>query len=119
VTFEARKDYLHALVTGERDSYDVTMGAVTDIAAACKVRGTKKLLVEHKISGRLSTLDIYKIASQLPDLFEGVAVAFVIHLTVTPENPEFLENVARNRGGEGRLFVDPAAADAWLRSLGP
>jgi hypothetical protein len=117
VTLENRKEYLYALITGERDSYDVTMGAVTDIAAACKVRSARKLLVEHQIAGRLSALDIYRIATQLPDLFGGVDVGFVIRLATTPENPQFLENVARNRGGQGRLFGNVADAEAWLKSL--
>ncbi|HLY11106.1 MAG TPA: hypothetical protein VKW04_17520 [Planctomycetota bacterium] len=117
LTLEDREAYLYALITGARDSYDVTMGAVTEIAAACKVRGTSKLLVEHQVSGRLTTLEVFKIASQLPDLFGGVFVGFVIRVATSTDNPEFLENVARNRGGQGRLFTDPAAADAWLRSL--
>ena len=118
LTVEDRSEYLHALITGEKDSYDVTMGAVTEIAAACKIRGTSKLLVEHQVSGRLSTLEIFRIASQLPDLFEGVYVAFVVHLATAPDNGEFLELVARNRGGRGRLFNNPSDADLWLRSLG-
>ena len=117
LTLEDRKDYLYALITGEQDSYDVTMGAVTEVAAACKIRGTTKLLVEHQVSGRLSTLEIYKIATQLPPLFGDVYVGFVVRLTSTPENPELLRNVAVNRGGRGRLFTDAESAEAWLRSL--
>jgi len=119
LTLEDRKDYLYALITGERDSYDVTLGAVTEVAAACKTRGTAKLLVEHRVAGRLSALEIYRIAVQLPGLFGDVYVGFVVGLTSTPENPELLRNVAVNRGGRGRLFADVPSAEAWLRSLGP
>ena len=117
VTLEERPGYLHAVIIGEQDSFDVTMGACTEIAAGAKVRKAKKLLVEHKVKGTLSTLDVFKIASKLPDLFEGVVVAFCVHLTANPDNPQFLEHVATNRGGVGRLFADPRDAVAWLQSL--
>lgn len=117
VAFQEKEGFHHAVITGEQDSYDVTMGACTEIAAICTMKKTTRLLVEHKVKGRLSTLDIFKIASQLPDLFTGIHVAFVVHLTSTPDNPEFLQNVARNRGGRGRLFNDPLEAEAWLRSI--
>ena len=117
LTLEDREGYLHALIEGDQDSYDITMGACTQIAAACKGRRAKKILVEHKVRGRLSTLEIFKIATQLPDLFEDVWVAFVVHVPTAPDNPEFLETVAQNRGGRGRLFEDPREAEVWLRSL--
>jgi len=117
LSLEEREGVLHALIEGEKDSYDLTMGACTQIAAACKGRRAAKVLVEHKVSGRLSTLEIFKIATQLPDLFEDIWVAFVIHRATAPDNPEFLETVAQNRGGRGRLFEDSKEAEAWLRSL--
>src|SRR5258708_21623876 len=107
LSLEEREGFLHALIEGDKDSYDITMGACTQIAAACKGRRTAKVLVEHQVRGRLSTLEIFKIASQLPDLFENVWVAFVVHAATVPENPEFLENVAQNRAGRGPLFSDP------------
>jgi len=114
---EERGDIFHAVIEGKEDSYDVTMGACTEIAALCKARHVSKLLVEHKVRGRLSTLEIFKMATQLPDLFENVWVAFVIHSATAPDNPEFLQNVAQNRGARGRLFSDAKDAEDWLRSL--
>jgi len=63
LSLEEREGVLHALIEGEKDSYDLTMGACTQIAAACKGRRAAKVLVEHKVSGRLSTLEIFKIAT--------------------------------------------------------
>ena len=117
IVLEAKKDFLHAAILGKEDSYETTLGAVTEVAAACRQRGVDKVLIEHAIPGRLSTLEIWKIAGQLPELYRGITVAFVVHLTERPGNPEFLETVARNRGATGRLFVDVHDAESWLRSV--
>jgi len=117
LTTEDRNGYLYASIHGEEDSLEITMAAVTEIAGICLARKATKLLVEHNLPGRLSTLDVFKIASRLPDLYEGVHVGFVIHRTEIPDNPQFLENVARNRGGTGRLFKRIEDAEAWLLAL--
>lgn len=109
--------FLHAQIKGKEDSYETTLGAVTEVAAFCRERKIDKVLLEHAIPGRLTTLEVFKIASQLPDLYRGIVVAFVVHLAQMPENPRFLETVATNRGGEGRLFMNVAEAEKWLRSI--
>jgi hypothetical protein len=45
-------------------------------------------------------------------------VAFVIHHPQSAEDAEFLEIVARNRGGKGQLFSSIREAEKWLISLG-
>lgn len=117
VEFQKRSGYLHATITGPQDSYETTMAAVTEVAAACRSRGETRLLVEHDILGKLSTLDIFTIAQQLPALYEGIHVAFVVHRAQIPDNPKFLENVARNRGAQGRLFAQVRDAERWLVAL--
>jgi hypothetical protein len=117
LVFEVRDSFLHAAILGKEDSYETTLGAVTEVAAVCRERKLNKVLVEHAIPGKLTPLEIWKIASQLPEIYRGITVAFVVHLTSLPDNPEFLESVARNRGGEGRLFRDAREAEAWLRSV--
>lgn len=114
LTTEERQGYLYAKMTGEQDSYESTMAAVTELAGICLARRVTRLLVEHDMPGRLSTLDVYKMATRLPDLYQGVDVAFVIHRSQIPDNPQFLEDVARNRGAQGRLFATVGEAEAWL-----
>lgn len=116
LSLETRSGYLFASITGEKDSYETTMAAVTEVAAACRAHGATRLLVEHDIDGKLTTLEIFTIARQLPQLYEGIQVAFVIHRAEIPDNPGFLENVARNRGAQGRLFSSVPEAEAWLLS---
>ncbi len=117
LTTEDRPGYLFARMTGEKDSLESTMAAVTELAGICMARKVRKVLVEHDMPGKLSTLDVFKMASKLPGLFEGIHVGFVIHRSEIPDNPQFLENVARNRGALGRLFGSVAEAEAWLSSL--
>ena len=117
LTLKDRKGLLHVLITGEKDTYESTLAAVTEIASLCRKRGLTKVLVEHKVGGRLSTLEVFKIGSQLPALYEGIYVGFVIHTTEVPDNPQFIEQVARNRGAYGRLFATMRDAEEWLRSL--
>jgi hypothetical protein len=113
---EDREGYLYARITGDRDSYETTLAAVTEISNICRTRKSAKLLLEHDISGLLTTLEIFKIASQLPTLYQGVSVGFVVRQAAIPDNPQFLENVARNRGGQGRLFASASEAESWLLS---
>jgi len=118
LVIEDRPGYLYASVSAEEDGFELEMRAVTELAAICRARGVSKLLVEHHIPARLSTLEVYTIAVQLPKLYQGIVVAFVIHEARVPEDPEFLEAVARNRGGKGQLFASAREAEDWLLSLG-
>jgi hypothetical protein len=116
---EEREGYLHARITAERDSYELTLAAVLELAGFCRERGALKLLVEHDVPGALPAADVFKIASELPGLYRGITVAFIIHRPTDPLNPGFLETVARNRGATGRLFTDPAEAERWLLDAPP
>lgn len=107
---------LHVSISGDRDSFDVTMGAVAEIAKVCRERKATKLLVEHDVAGALTSTEVYQIGKELPGLFRGIQVAFVIHHPTVLVNPEFLELVARNRGANGRLFESVKEAGDWLRS---
>jgi hypothetical protein len=114
LTTEDRQGYLYAKMTGEQDSFETTMAAVTELAGICAARKATRVLLEHDMPGQLSTLDVYKMATRLPDLYRGIDVAFVIHRSEIPDNPKFLENVARNNGATGRLFSSVEDAEAWL-----
>jgi hypothetical protein len=115
---EDRPGYLYASISAEGDSFELEMQAVTELAAICRSRDAGKLLVEHSIPSRLSTLEVYTIAVQLPKLYQGIVVAFVIHRPQSADDAEFLEVVARNRGAKGRLFSSAREAENWLLSLG-
>jgi hypothetical protein len=69
MVIEDRPGYLDASLSAEGDSFELEMKAVTQLAAICRSRGAAKLLVEHSIPSRLSTLEVYTIAVQLPRLY--------------------------------------------------
>ena len=114
LVWESREGFLQASISGEQDSFELTMGAVLEIARVCRERKAEKLLVEHEVPGALTSTDVYALAKELPELFRGVQVAFIIHHATVPVNPEFLQLVARNRGANGRLFETVAEAERWL-----
>ena len=62
----------------------------------------------------VSFSDMYRIAAELPELFLGIAIAFVDRYADQAELNSFGEMVAQNRGVRGRYFADTANAEAWL-----
>ena len=116
LTFEQRPDYLHAKVDGEKDSYEISIAYWKEIAAECERRGSAKLLVEEDIVEVVSISEMYSIATELPGMFYGIAIAFVDRYADQAELNSFGEMVAQNRGVRGRFFVTVGEAKAWLAS---
>ena len=58
--------------------------------------------------------DMYRIASELPDMFLGIAIAFVDRYADQAELNSFGELVAQDRGVRGRYFSDAEKAEDWL-----
>jgi len=117
LTFEDRPEYLYARVEGEHDSYEISRAFWTEVGEECERLGASKVLVEENIPEVVSVSEMYAIASELPDMFLGVSLAFVDPFADQAELNSFGELVAQNRGVRGRFFADLAAAEEWLRSL--
>ena len=117
LTFEERPDYLYARVEGEHDSYEISRDFWIEIAGECEKRGTRKLLVEENIPEAVSVSEMYAIASELPDRFLDVSLAFVDPYADQAELNSFGELVAQNRGVRGRFFADVASAEEWLANV--
>ena len=114
LTFDDRPDLLHARVEGEHDSYEISRQFWKEIAAECERLKATRLLVEEDIPEAVSFADIYAIASELPEMFIGVSIAFVDRYADQAELNSFGELVAQNRGVRGRFFADAAVAEEWL-----
>ena len=114
ITFDRRPDLLHVRVEGEKDSYEISIAYWNEIATECERLGTRRLLVEEDIPEVVSFSEMYSIAAELPELFQGISIAFVDRYSEQAELNSFGELVAQNRGVRGRFFAEAEAAEAWL-----
>ena len=115
ITFDPQPDMLRVKVEGVKDSYEISIAYWSEIAAECGRTGASRVLVEEDIPDVVSFSDMYRIASELTEMFHEIAIAFVDRHAEQTELNEFGELVAQNRGVYGRFFTDAAAAEEWLR----
>ncbi len=81
ITFEYHTTYLHAHVQGKKYSYNILMQYFEEIVEECKEKNLKQVLVEEEISEITSMVDIFRTASELPQLgFTRIRLAFVDRL---------------------------------------
>lgn len=117
ITFEQRPEYLYVYVTGDADSYEISRSYWLEVSAMRAETGYKKILIEEDIPEAISISDMYRLASELPQMgLFGVRLAFVDRYAEQNELNEFGELVAVNRGIMGKIFNDLTAAEEWLLS---
>lgn len=117
ITFEERPRYLYVYVTGDSDSYEISRRYWLEVSAMSAETGYKRILIEEDILETVSISDMYRLASELPQMgFFGVRLAFVDRYAEHSELNEFGELVAVNRGIMGKIFNDLQAAEEWLLS---
>ena len=114
ITFDQRPEYLYAYVEGERDSYAISIAFWREIARECELRGTTRVLIDENIEQNVSVAEIYQVASEIPSMFSGIAIAFRDRHADQAEINEFGELVAQNRGIVGKFFVELEEAEKWL-----
>jgi hypothetical protein len=51
LVFQDRGDYLRVVITGARDSFDISLAYWNEIAAECERRGARALLVSDELPG--------------------------------------------------------------------
>lgn len=117
IEFEERTDYLFVRVSGDKDSYEISKQFWLEIAERCRLKNRDRVLVFENIKECVSETDMYRIASELPQMgFSGVRIAFVdCYQEQQPVN-EFGGIVAGNRGISGRVFNNVEDAEKWLLS---
>lgn len=117
IVFEDYPEYLYALVHGDQYGYEVLSGFLKDIADECKRRNFRQVLIEENISATANKEDVYRTASELPELgFAGIRMAYVDRFTDQKEINEFGHDVAVDNGIDVQIFATQAEADAWLTS---
>jgi len=118
ITFEERPEYLYVYVTGEYDCFELSYTYWTKVSEVCRQKNFKKVLIEEDIPGSVPIADVYKLASELPNMgFLGVRVAFVDRYAEHHESNEFGELVAFNRGIFGKVFKNFEEGEKWLIAL--
>ena len=120
IQFQDRPGYLHCLVTGPRDSREISIAYWTEIARECERRKARKLLVveklgefegERNISGTLDAIFALGL--------DKLQVAFVVGRVELMGYVEHGEILARERGATGgRVFSSEAMAERWLKHGG-
>jgi hypothetical protein len=116
LSVEHRPDYLYVYIEGEHDSYMISRAYWTEISLECERVKASRLMVDENLKECVSVTEMYQIASEIPGMFSGIAIAFVDRHADQAELNEFGELVALNRGVTGKFFVDAKEAEEWLLS---
>ena len=115
IIFEDHPKYLYALVHGEQYGYEVLAHFLREIADECKKRKFTQVLIEENISATASEEDVFRIASELPQLgFSDIRMAYIDRFAEQKDLNEFGREVAEDRGVDVRLFASLEEADKWL-----
>lgn len=117
VDIEDRGTYLHARVRGP-NTPQVTRKYLDELDERCAALGRRGLLIEeHLVGPSLSTMDIFRIASDVQGDRRPYpwAVAFVdVSEHRSPTKLRFAEDVAVNRGVNLRVFERVEDAEKWI-----
>ena len=115
LTVTEKKDYLHAVVTGQNTRENV-MNYLEDVLHECVTRNCSRVLIEERLEGpRLGTMDVFDIAAEGSRNARGKlqSIAYV-DVNVKGDLMRFGEQVAVNRGLPIAVFSTVAAAEEWL-----
>ena len=120
LTFDNKPEYLHALVEGEQDSYQISRRFWSEIAAESERLRPTRLLVEEDLKEQLPSIaDTYQGATERQDMgLAGIRIAFLDRHPEQHEQNQFGELVARNRGINMKVFSDRDEALEWLLADG-
>jgi len=116
LTFEKRDGYLYAFVAGPKDNFDVSRAFWTEIHSKATKLGSRKVMVEEDFPNQLSTMEMFDLGEILATLFGfAVKIAFIDRSLLDTDLNKFGEDVAVNRGFNGRVFDTYENAEEWLR----
>lgn len=113
--FDYHEKYLSALVTGEKDSLDVSLMFWKEIFEECETKKYKRILISENFKNDISAIDMYILGEKLIEIApKNISVAFVDAQIQQLEMNKFTETVVYNRGGKGKAFADQQEAVNWL-----
>jgi hypothetical protein len=119
-SMQVKGDHLRFEVGGERvpgETVPEMLKVWALVAEECRARGVTRVLGVNRLTGPTSQMDVFEISRQLPAVL-GSAVRRIAFVILGGEEALkvsfFAENVAVNRGLNGRVFADEGSALAWL-----
>ena len=117
-----RGGYLHCKVLGQQTSANVS-AYLHEIYLACIERQVPVVLIEENLEGPgLSMMDIFEVVVK-GSKETWPHVQRIAYVDVNPAHPfkdnQFAENVAVNRGVNGKVFRTVAEAEQWIRMAEP
>jgi hypothetical protein len=116
MTVIPKTGYLHAIVTGQNTTENVT-AYLSELLSEVRVRGCPYVLLEERLEGpRLGIADVFQITSEGSQMAMGAvrAVAYV-DVNASDDTMKFAELVATNRSMPVRVFSTVGEAERWLR----
>jgi 3-dehydroquinate synthetase len=115
IQFDYKEKYLSALVTGEKDSLEVSLLFWKEIFDECENKNYKRILIQENFRNDISAIDMYILGEKLIEIApKNISAAFVDEQIQQMEMNKFTETVIYNRGGKGRAFADHKEAVKWL-----
>lgn len=118
VAFEHRPGYLYALVTGERDSYEISRAYWLAVSEECAKHHVTRVLVDEDLRRPIESMnEVFQgAAERVYQGLSGVKIAFVDRHPDHHEQNVFGELVASNRGLFCKVFNELKDGEAWLLS---
>ena len=115
IQYDYHEKFLSALVTGEKDSLEVSLLFWKEIFDECETRKYKRILISENFRNDISAIDMYILGEKLIEMApKNISVAFVDDQIQQLEMNKFTETVIYNRGGKGKAFADHKEAEKWL-----
>jgi 3-dehydroquinate synthetase len=115
IQFDYQEKFLSAMVTGEKDSLEVSIMFWKEIFDECENKNYKRILIQENFKNDISAIDMYILGEKLIEMApKNISAAFVDEQIQQLEMNKFTETVIYNRGGKGRAFSDHQEAINWL-----
>ena len=114
LSYELRPEYLYVLIKGDKIDYEIARQYWDEIIEIREQVNTRLLLVDKNVRAELSTVEEFRIATEISTIALKSVKLAICDRHVSPECLEFGEMVATNRGLNTKSFRDAAAAEKWL-----
>jgi hypothetical protein len=114
LTFEERQGYLYAHVQSDSIDENGIIAYLTEVTNTCLETKSDRVLVVRDITATLGIANQFHTTTDFVERMTSRKVAFVNPYPFVEDEMAFAITVAKNRGGNFRLFRDIESAEQWL-----